>query len=32
MAGSKSAEAARDFIRYLTTPAAKKLFEAAGVD
>jgi molybdate transport system substrate-binding protein len=32
MAGSKSADAAREFIRYLTTPAARQLFAAAGVD
>jgi molybdate transport system substrate-binding protein len=32
MSGSKSADAAREFIKYLTTPAAKQLFTAAGVD
>jgi molybdate transport system substrate-binding protein len=32
VAGSKSADAARDFIRYLTTPAAKKIFAASGVE
>jgi molybdate transport system substrate-binding protein len=32
MTGSKSADAAREFIRYLSTPAAKQLFTASGVD
>jgi molybdate transport system substrate-binding protein len=31
-AGSKAADVAKDFIRYLATPAAKKMFAATGVD
>src|SRR5688572_10477189 len=30
--GSKSADVAKDFIRYLSTPTAKKMFAATGVD
>jgi molybdate transport system substrate-binding protein len=32
MAGGKATDAARDFIRYLTLPAARQTFAAAGVD
>jgi molybdate transport system substrate-binding protein len=32
MTNSKSVDAARDFIRYLTTPAAKQVFATHGVD
>lgn len=32
MTGGKAADAARDFIRYLTLPTAKQIFAAAGVD
>lgn len=32
MTGGKAAEVAKDFIRYLTTPGAKRTFAAAGVD
>ena len=32
MTSGKSIDAAKDFIRYLTLPAAKQTFKAAGVD
>ena len=32
MTGGKAADAARDFIKYLTSPGAKKIFAASGVD
>ena len=32
MAGSKSPDASRDFIKYLTTAPARKIFSASGVD
>jgi molybdate transport system substrate-binding protein len=32
MTGGKATDAARDFIRYLTTPGAKRIFAATGVD
>jgi molybdate transport system substrate-binding protein len=32
MSGAPSAAAAQDFVRYLGTPAAKKLFVAAGIE
>ncbi len=32
MTGASSAQAARDFISYLSTPAAKQVFAATGVD
>ncbi len=32
MTGSKSPDAARDFIKYLTTAPARKIFSASGVD
>ena len=32
MAGAPSATAAQDFVRYLGTPAAKKVFVAAGIE
>jgi molybdate transport system substrate-binding protein len=32
LTNSKSADAAKDFIRYLTTPAAKQIFAMHGVD
>jgi len=32
MAGAPSATAAQDFVRYLATPAAKKVFVAAGIE
>jgi molybdate transport system substrate-binding protein len=32
MTGGNATAAARDFIRYLTTPGAKKIFAATGVD
>ena len=31
-ASSKTANVAKDFIRFLATPAAKKMFAATGVD
>ena len=32
MTGSKAQDAAKDFIKYLTTAPAKKIFAATGVD
>ena len=32
MTGGKAPDAAKDFIKYLTTAGAKKIFAAAGVD
>ena len=32
MAGAPSATAAQEFVRYLATPAAKKVFVAAGIE
>jgi molybdate transport system substrate-binding protein len=32
MTGSKAADAAKDFVRFLTSPAAKQIFAASGVD
>jgi molybdate transport system substrate-binding protein len=32
MSGAPSADAAKDFVRYLGTPAAKAAFSAAGIE